>query len=34
MLIMYLTCKDSNNTDVKVTNNDNKYEYYLDKGSP
>ena len=30
-MYMYLTCKDSTNIDVKVTNNDNKYEDYLDK---
>ena len=30
-MYMYLTCKDSTNIDVKVTNNGNKYEDYLDK---
>ena len=33
LLYMYLTCKDSTNTDVKVINNDSKYEYHLDKVS-
>ena len=30
-MYMYLSCKDVTNNNVKVTNNVNKYEYYLDK---